>query len=224
MIANRLMCGRIAIAHPRFPRLERAMGQQYPPLHLCYNVAPTMPIPVVRLGAKGYELVPMRWGLVPSWSETANPKFSAFNARVETAAVKRAFRESFRRRRCVIPVSGFFEWRVESGRKQPYFITAADGEGLALAGLWDEWRGEGKILLSCTILVGPPNELVAPLHDRMPVILKEENIRPWLDPQTPIARLQNLLSPLPSADLQAFPVSAKVNSVRNDSPDLIAPV
>jgi putative SOS response-associated peptidase YedK len=219
------VCGRFAIGNPKLRRIAEVLGISFPEVLPRYNVAPTQEIPAIRRSAgDGYELLPMRWGLVPHWSREPGTGFSSFNARAESAATKPAFRDSFRSRRCLIPASGFYEWEHAGGCKHPWYFTDARGDGFAFAGLWDLWRGPDEELTSCTILVGPPNNIVGTIHDRMPVILPEEAYAVWLDPRSSIERLRSLLVPFPSERMRAWPVSAAVGNPRNESPDLIEPV
>jgi putative SOS response-associated peptidase YedK len=206
------MCGRFAIANSRFTRLERVLETPLPAVAPHYNIAPTQAIAVVRPTASGhYELELMRWGLIPAWAKEL-PRYSTFNARAETAHDKPAF-------------SGFYEWHAMGGRKQAYYLTSSDGEELVFAGLWDEWHSPaGERLLSCTILVGPANTFIAPLHDRMPIILPEEAFHTWLAPQTPLELLCQLLVPCAPQALRGWPVSPAVNQVRNDFPELLRPL
>lgn len=219
------MCGRFAIAAPRFERIEQALGVSFAPLAPRYNIAPTQPVDVVvDEGAHRYAMRPMRWGLVPHWSKEPTTKFSTFNARAETAPAKPAFRDAFRRRRCLIPASGFYEWKTAGKRKQPLYFTDDSGKGLAFAGLWDHWEGKADAIDSCTILVGPPNGLVAPVHDRMPVMLDEESFARWLDPQASPETLPDLLIPFPAHRMRSWPVDPAVGNARLDNPSLIEPV
>jgi putative SOS response-associated peptidase YedK len=220
------MCGRYAIATSRLPRIENALRIALPALAPRYNVAPTQPVPIIRATAeRRYELAEARWGLIPAWSKEPRTAYATFNARVETVATKPAFRAAYRARRCLVPASGFYEWREEGGRKQPWYFSAADGQELALAGLWEEWRGgESPLLLSCTILVGTANDLVAPIHDRMAVILGPEDYATWLDPAQDPATIAELLRPCPSTWLRGWRVSRAVNTARAEGPTLIAPV
>jgi putative SOS response-associated peptidase YedK len=220
------MCGRYAIATSRLPRIENALGISLPALALRYNVAPTQAVPIIRAAAeRRYELAEARWGLIPAWSKEPRTAYATFNARVETVATKPAFRAAYRARRCLVPASGFYEWREEGGGKQPWYFSAADGQELAFAGLWEEWRGgESPLLLSCTILVGTANDLVAPIHDRMAVILGPEDYAAWLDPAQDPATIAKLLRPCPSTWLRGWRVSRAVNAARAEGPMLIAPV
>jgi len=150
-----------------------------------YNIAPTDPVEVVRPAANGTtELVSMRWGLVPWWWKKPLKQLPAsFNARAESVADKPMFRDAFKRHRCIIPASGYYEWLKRPDGKQPYFISAADGGVLSFAGLWDRWKNPetGETAISCTIIVTDANELTRPIHDRMPVVLDKADIGPWLN-------------------------------------------
>jgi putative SOS response-associated peptidase YedK len=146
------------------------------------------------------------------------------NARAETVAEKPAYRAAFKRRRCLIAADGFYEWKPGTPKKQPFYIRLKGGEPFAFAGLWEHWEQEGKKIESCTIIVTDANKLMAPIHDRMPVILAPQEYDRWLDPalQDPAAILP-LLRPYPAGDMEAYPVSTLVNSPKNDRPELIAP-
>jgi putative SOS response-associated peptidase YedK len=219
------MCGRFVIAKPKFSRIEKVLESAFAELQPRYNVCPTQNIPVIRKkSAGGYEMVEMRWGLVPTWAKDPAVFHATFNARAETVAEKPSFRAAFRARRCLIPVSGFYEWKAVDKRKQAYYITGADEGGLALAGLWEERAGQGASLLSCTIIVGEPNELVATVHDRMPVILSESACADWLDPHTPTEVVSWFLQPYPASGMLCWTVSPSVNQARNDFPELIQPL
>lgn len=188
-----------------------------------YNVAPTQTVPIVRLRESGErELAAVRWGLVPSWSKDPASGPPLFNARSETAAEKPAFRSAFRNRRCVVPVSGFYEWKKTGDSKQPYYITRADGAIMLLAGLWEHrppTHAEPAVD-SMTILTTPANTFMAELHDRMPAILEPERVAAWLNLQTPADDLPAMLAPAPDGVLQAHPVSVRVSSPRNNDPAL----
>lgn len=219
------MCGRYAIATPHFSRIEQVLGTSFQAVQPRYNIAPSQNIPIIRQIDHGIELTELRWGLIPFWSKTPTTEYSTINARIETVATKPAFRGPFRTRRCLIPASGLYEWKQEGGKKQPYFITGMDDEGFAFAGLWDEWRdSSGFKLASCTIIVGPANELVAPIHDRLAIILPETTYAAWLDPKTSIEQVSGLLRPYPADQMRCWPVSKAVNQARNNAPELIEPI
>ena len=191
-----------------------------------YNLAPSQSVWAIRSATDGgRELVALRWGLVPAWSPEPRTAYSTSNARTETVAEKPTYRQAFRRRRCLIPADGFYEWRKLGARKQPYCIAPADGQPVAFAGLWERWERDGQVLESCTILVTQANVLMAPIHDRMPVILDPADEARWLDPTlTDPAALRPLLIPCPPSRLRVWPVSATVNDARHEGPELMAPV
>lgn len=219
------MCGRYTLrASPRQMALVfklDAIGDLRPR----YNIAPTQIAPVVRASADGTrELAELRWGLIPSWATDRSIASRMINARCESAATKPAFREAMRKRRCLIPADGFYEWQKQGGQKQPFFIHRSDDAPFAFAGLWESWLDEERRPLETfTILTTAANDQLRPLHERMPVILGEENYSQWLDPaSTDPKSLEPLLAdPPPNLVLQ--PISSHVNSVANDDPTCIAP-
>ena len=187
-----------------------------------FNIAPTQPVPVVRMTPQQAEpqrqFVFLYWGLVPSWADDPSVGNRMINARAETAADKPSFRTALRRRRCLIVADGFYEWQRLGQRRQPMFIHMRDDRPLAFAGLWESWEGaDHSALESCTILTTEANDLVRPIHDRMPVILAPADYARWLDPavQTPEPILP-LLRPYPSEPMEAYPVSTRVNSPTRD--------
>ncbi len=189
-----------------------------------YNIAPTTDIDVV-VGHEGARLLTrMRWGLCPGWwKKTLGELPATFNARAETIAEKPMFRSAFRRSRCVVPASGFYEWRPESGGKQPYYITAADGSILLIAGLWETWTdpATNEPVKSCTLIVTSANNSMAAIHDRMPVFLQRGDADRWLA----IAGGAELLKPAPEGFLRWWPVSRRVNATgRADVAGLIEPL
>ena len=218
------MCGRYLITTP-VEAIRRIFGvRQSPNLGPRYNVAPTQSVPIVRRGEAGRELVTVRWGLVPFWAKDLKIGHKLINARAETVADKPAFRDAFKRRRCLVIADGFYEWRRIDGGKQPYLIRVAGGRPFAFAGLWDHWtdKQSGERVESCTIIVTAANALVAPIHDRMPVILAPADYDRWLDPSA--ADGAALLPAFPAGEMEAFAVSPRVGNVRNDDPGLIEPV
>jgi putative SOS response-associated peptidase YedK len=191
-----------------------------------YNIAPTTSVDVVRLNPEGQrELVSMRWGLVPFfWKKPLKDVPATFNARAETVAEKPMFRDAFKRRCCIIPASGFYEWTGEKGAKQPHLFSAADGSPiLAFAGLWDRWRNpdDGEDVLSCTIIVSGASDWMTPYHDRMPVLLSSTAIDAWLDGSMGAEGL----TPAAESALREWPVSKRVNRTGegDDDPTLIEP-
>lgn len=217
------MCGRYTLYHDE-EDLTSLFDLDTFPLAPRYNVAPTQVVPIVRAGeGTGNERVDARWGLVPAWvQEPSAFKALLFNARSETAAEKPSFREAAKRARCVVPASGFYEWTAgEGGRKRPWYVHRRDGAPLVFAGLYAE-RAAGDPSVSTTILTTGPNEVLAPLHDRMPVVLDPADVARWLDPEErdPHA-LADLLRPCPAAWLEAYPVGPEVGNARVDDPSLI---
>ena len=190
-----------------------------------YNVAPTQEaLTVVRDGENRAEY--MRWGLVPFWAKDAAIGSRMINARAEGIAEKPAFRNAFKKRRCLILADGFYEWRKEGKTKTPMRIVLKSREPFAFAGLWESWKApDGESLHSCTIATTTPNELIAAIHNRMPVILSEEAERIWLDPEQHDARVLNdVLIPFPAGSMEAYQVSDTMNSARNDTPECVKPV
>jgi putative SOS response-associated peptidase YedK len=223
------MCGRFVQAHRAEEyahRFEAALLVDEPP-GPSWNVAPTDRVYAVAVHGGERSLGTFRWGLVPWFADSPKVGARHINARAETVATKSVFKDSFARRRCIVPAEGFYEWeRMESGGKLPHFVHAADGSTLALAGLWASWRDEsGDRLTTCAIVTTRPNELVAPIHDRMPVVLGAEHWEHWLDPEydDPDSLLA-MLSPAPDDFLTEHAVSTLVNDVKNDYPDLIKPL
>lgn len=225
------MCGRFVSTSPP-DQIARYFSAEAPEATLepSYNVAPTNDVYAVLEDGRARRVEPLHWGLVPWWAKDPSVGNRMINARAETLATKNAYKRAFARRRCIIPVDGFYEWSPVPGqkRKQPYFIHRPDGEPLALAGLWEVWRDPkepGEELRSCTIITGEPNEKVRRLHDRMPVILPPTAWDPWLDPDRhDLDLLGKLLVPAPASLLELRPVSTDVNNVRVKDAHLIDPV
>ncbi|HEX4953865.1 MAG TPA: SOS response-associated peptidase [Thermoanaerobaculia bacterium] len=221
------MCGRYTLATPGDVIAQQFELAATPSLAPRYNVAPTQEVPAVRAAkGGGRELAMMKWGLVPRWAEDPSIGNRLINARSETAAEKPSFRSAFKRQRCLVLADGFYEWqKAAGGVKQPFHIRLAGGGPFAFAGLWEHWQKEGQTVESCTLLTTGPNPLMAPIHDRMPVILDPTEYDLWLDPgQSDRARLEALLDPFPAERMEAWPVSRFVNSPTNDSPRCIEPV
>ena len=223
------MCGRYtlttdlgAVAHRFGVRmLDEAIGTHAPR----YNIAPTQAVIVVNDDGTRH-LTEMRWGLIPSWAKDPAIGNRMINARAETVATKPAFRAALRKRRCLIPADGFYEWQPAGRRKQPVYIALKSREPFGFAGLWESWDApEGEEIRTCTIITTEANELLKPIHDRMPVILMREAEAVWLDPaiQEP-ARLLPLLTPYPAQEMEANPVSTKVNNPATDGSACIEPL
>jgi putative SOS response-associated peptidase YedK len=192
-----------------------------------FNVAPTDDAAVVVQRDDHRAITAYRWGLIPHWSDTAKTGNRMFNARAETIDRQPAFRYAFSKRRCLVPVDAYYEWQKAGDVRQPYAVVRPDGRPIALAGLWAGWKDEdtGEIIRSFTIVTTSANSMMAPIHDRMPVVIPEEHWDRWLDSSLTdaeaLAELKNLLVPTPDGDLELYPVSQRVNSVRNDDPSLI---
>lgn len=218
------MCGRYALyTDPR--KIAEVFGLEAPvEYHVSYNIAPTQDILCITQNEAGARVGGLyRWGLVPFWSKEIG-KYSTINARAETVATKPTYREPFKKRRCLIPANGYFEWQQRPGKsKQPYFIHPKEEGLIAFAGLWDHWkREEGPELKSASIIVTAANEDTKAIHDRMPVILPKETWDTWLDPeQNNKEALERLLSVTSPGVMEPIPVSTRVNSPKNRGPELI---
>ncbi|EZH66803.1 hypothetical protein DH09_02360 [Bacillaceae bacterium JMAK1] len=187
-----------------------------------YNVAPTQQVVTVRNDGQQNRLGTLRWGFIPSWSKDPKIGYKMINARGETVHEKNSFRTAFKKRRCIIPASGFYEWKNIDGKKQPYHIQLKNGDPLAFAGLWETWSDKDETIHSCTIITTEANELMRDIHDRMPVILTPADYEAWLDPTiTESEYLLSYLEPYPAGDMIAYEVSTDVNSPHNNHANLI---
>jgi putative SOS response-associated peptidase YedK len=221
------MCGRYVIFGPH-SRNHREIDflqltLDFPP-H--FNAAPTQNLPVYRwTPERGGELGLLRWGLIPHWAKDAAIGPRLINARGDTLAEKPAFRAAFRLRRCLVPMAGFYEWKGEAGRKQPYCVRRSDGELFAVAGLHEHWTSpQGETVETFTIVTTDANAAMQPIHSRMPAIVPPQSYDAWLGKQgTPPVQLAALLRPYTGDDLQVYPVSTRVNAVKNDDESLIEP-
>src|SRR5687768_14677273 len=220
------MCGRFGLNHSQPVLADWYSASFLPELAPRYNIAPTTEILAVRATERGREGSMMRWGLIPYWVKGTKKLPVLNNARAETVAEKPAFRQSFRQRRCLIPASGFFEWKTEGRRKQPYFISSRDSMPFSFAGIWETWTVDtGEAKESCAIVTTECNELMQPIHDRMPVILAPEAWDAWLDPKVrKDEALLSLLKPFYADRMQAWPVSAAVGKVANQGKELFWPL
>jgi putative SOS response-associated peptidase YedK len=189
-----------------------------------YNIAPTQEAPIV-INEEGSEVIMMRFGLIPSWSKEKKTRYSLINARSETVANKPLFRRLLSKHRCLVPTTGFYEWKKNGSRKIPYLIRLKDEKYFALAGLWDHWKDpKGEEIKSFTIITTKANDALSRIHPRMPVMLSKEDEERWLSNQILSGRnLERLFVPFPSQLLESYPVSSAVNNVKNDTEDLIAP-
>jgi len=216
------MCGRFSLQTP-VPDLAELFDAEADSVEgrpARFNVAPTDDVLILRPREHRRQLAGVRWGLVPNWADAPGDLPLMINARAETLEVKRAFRDLIPERRCAILADGFFEWRQEHGVKQPYFVRRRDGAPMAMAGLWDTWRDRDSRVESCTIITTTANDLLEPLHDRMPVILDNPGAQLWLE-WTIGARTLDPLVPCASETLEVVPVGTRVNRVAYDDPDCV---
>lgn len=221
------MCGRYRLSSTeRF--LERFAIENEIELTPRYNIAPCQQVPVVRQHReRPVRIVSMvRWGLIPYWSKDDKRAYKMINARAETVAERPAFRESIQRHRCLVPADGFYEWARLAPGKQPYHFGMIDGSLFAFAGIWDRWKSPtGELVESCSILTTTPNTLLADIHDRMPVILQDEDYDLWLDPGYQHGEdILDMLRPFDASAMKRYPVSTRVNSVNNEDAECAAEV
>ena len=219
------MCGRYVITSA--PEAIRALFRYpaQPNFPARYNIAPTQPVPIIRIfeGVRGFALV--RWGLIPSWVKDPRHFTLLINARGETVAEKPAFRNAMKRRRCLFPANGFYEWKSDGARKRPYFIRPRVDGPIAFAGLWETWMGpNGEEVETACIITTTANRTLAPIHDRMPVVIAPDGFDLWLDcANVDAATAAALILPAPDDLFEAYEVSTAVNRTANDSAALIAP-
>ena len=214
------MCGRYALhAHPQVLALQFGLAA---PLDAAprYNIAPASEVLIVRAADGARDAAQVRWGLVPRWAKDPSIGTRLNNARAESIAEKPAFRDAYRRRRCLVPASGFYEWKAENGRKQPYYIYPSQGELFALAGLWESWSGPEGPLETCVIVTTGGNDKMRAIHDRMPVIVAPADYALWLDCR-PGSDPSALLRPCAPEEIEVRKVSRAVNNARSDSASLI---
>jgi putative SOS response-associated peptidase YedK len=217
------MCGRFQVTIPAATIQEIFQVDVLPDVLPRYNIAPTSGVVAVVEEDGVRRMQRFRWGLAPSWSKEGKPNASMINARSDGVASKPAFRAAFKRRRCLIPASGFYEWKRDGKVKIPHLIGLKGGEMFAMAGLWEVWRDkanpDAEPLFTCAIITTGPNALMEPIHDRMPVILPRDKWDAWLDPNTDAAVLQEMLVPYPAELMQEREVSQAVNNARNQGPE-----
>lgn len=220
------MCGRFTLRTPAERVAEEFQLEETLPLEARYNIAPAQEVLAVRSFEEEREAVTLRWGLIPFWSKDATNASRLINARSETAAEKPSFRESFKRRRCIIPADGFYEWKKEGAAKRPFYFRMKDERLFGFAGLWDEWRDpQGERVETCAILTTGANELLRPVHERMPVILRPETYDLWLEDDSRRRELRKeLLVPYPAEEMDCYAVSRAVNSPKNQGEELLLPV
>ncbi len=222
------MCGRYTLTTSAEQLARQFWLQRQPQVDPRYNIAPTQAVAVVvadRDHVNRTELRMMHWGLIPSWARDKAVGNRMINARSETVTTRPAFRTAIRRRRCLIPADGYYEWQNTGRAKQPYRITMPDGGVFAFAGLWERWQGDGPDAVeSCTVLTTKPNASLARIHDRMPVILPRDAYLQWIDPDlTDPPRALALIGTFPPDQLTAYPVGLTVNNPRNETPQCIEP-
>lgn len=219
------MCGRFALSAPAAVLRRHFDVREELRLMPRYNIAPGQQVAALRLSSGFKEMVMLRWGLIPFWAKDARIGSRLINARAETLEVKPSFRESFGKKRCLIPADGFYEWKEIPGQKtrQPYYITRTDNEPFAMAGLWSTWKNKatGEAVESCTIITTAPSPLLASIHNRMPAILPQELYDAWLNPLIVSGELKNMLKPFDTEDLKAYPVSGLCNNPKNDTPECL---
>lgn len=220
------MCGRFTLAADPETLATLFNLHQLPDLAPRYNIAPTQPVAAVRFdpnrNRRGFTY--LTWGLIPFWAKDSKIGARMINARAETVAEKPAFRGAFKYRRCLIPADGFYEWQKRTNGKQPYYITFEDHHPFAFAGLWERWQGDdGSVIETCILLTTSANELLRPIHNRMPVILDPGDYADWLAPTSSPSHLRQLLRPYSGTGLITFPVSPRVNNPTYDAPDCIQP-
>jgi putative SOS response-associated peptidase YedK len=224
------MCGRFTNrAQPEQIRSEFKVGRKNPDIYQPkYNIAPAQTIQVVFEPEKERIVTGLKWGLVPAWAKDSDIGNRMINARAETLTEKPSFREAFKKRRCIIPASGFYEWQKKgSAAKQPFYFYLPEKEVFGFAGLWEEWinKETGDVLETCIIITTEANEVLKPVHDRMPVILQAADYDEWLDSrENNTEKLQRLLAPYPAKDMSSHAVSRSVNIPDADSPELIEPL
>ena len=220
------MCGRFALLTHAEALIERfGVEEVIKRPEPRYNIAPSQTVTVV-VQRETKQLTEMRWGLIPFWAKDVSIGNRMINARSETVSEKPAFRSAFKKRRCLILADGFYEWQKLNGRKQPVRIQVDGGRPFAIAGLWEHWQSpDGSEIESCTLLTTEPNELLKPVHNRMPVIISPQDYALWLDPgaQHP-DELKSLLRPYPAEHLSFYSVSTHVNNPRNEDPLCIKPI
>lgn len=217
------MCTRFAFSNGDL--FDEFGAERVPDWPGSYNVAPTDRTLVVMCADGERIFHPMRWGLIPIWAKDASIGIRCLNARVETVFEKNAFRDAVLRRRCLVPADGFYEWKSIDGVKQPFFIHHPGGHALAMAGIWERWRGPDGQIESFSVLTSEPNAEMAELHNRMPVVLAHEDWDRWIDPDERSAEdLIDLLVPAPDGSLVMHPVDRGVGNTRAEGPELIRPI
>ncbi|PSL48446.1 putative SOS response-associated peptidase YedK [Salsuginibacillus halophilus] len=218
------MCGRFTL-HTDLAALETQFGLRIPPVTARYNISPTQYVLAAVSGDGKRWAGFFHWGLIPSEADDMRVGARMINVEAEKLEDNPAFVKLLRRQRCIIAADGFYKWGMENGVKQPYYMQLASGEPFAFAGLWDQWQSRDETILSCTIITTKANRLIAPIHDRMPVLLNDTAQQAWLDQNlTGYKELAPLLTPYPSEEMKVRPVTSDVNSPMNDHKALLAKV
>lgn len=217
------MCGRFTQRSDSKQLAKAFEVGEVPSVEARYNVAPTQDVLAVYEPGDGREAAFFKWGLVPSWAKDKSMGARLINARSETVAEKPAFRQAFKQRRCIIPADGFYEWQRRGEGKQPFFFRMRDDRPFGFAGLWERWQGEsGEVINSCAILTTEANEVLRPVHDRMPVILHPDDYEMWLDVDArKLDLVREMLRPYPAREITGYPVGTSVNSLRNQGAKLV---
>jgi putative SOS response-associated peptidase YedK len=224
------MCGRFRQTRSQKLLEDRFQAESEDEIEVIprYNIAPTQPVVTVRQepGKSSRRLSNMRWGLIPSWAKDMSGSGQAINARSESVTERLSFSDAVHYRRCLIPADGFYEWKRTGKTRQPYMFEVGEGELFAFAGLWDQWKDpQGKVIESCTILTTGSNDLLAEIHDRMPVIVPPDKYTLWLDPEVEdFDAVKAILQPYDASLMRHYPVSPRVNSVQNEDAECAAPV
>ena len=219
------MCGRFTVVSPADVLANYFGVAQIATSSPRFNIAPTQDVLAIRAAKnEGPEPVKLRWGLIPSWAKDIQIGSKMINARCETLSEKPAFRNAYKRRRCLIAANGFYEWVKDGKQKQPFLFRMDDFSPFAMAGLWERWQGPDKVVESCTIITTHANELLGQYHDRMPVILAPSQWNLWFNVDTPARELQTIMVPRSADEMMCYPVSKVVNKAGYDGPECIAPI
>lgn len=220
------MCGRFTLRTPAERVKREFLLEEVPSIEARFNIAPTQNILAIRHSPDGSEAIMLKWGLIPSWAKDDSIGAKLINARSETVDEKPSFREAFKRRRCIIPADGFYEWQRTGDRKQPFYFRLKDDRLFGFAGLWEKWHSpDGESLETCSILTTEANSVLKTMHDRMPVILDPEAYDLWLDEDVRKQDLRKeLLRPFPASEMMAYPVSTAINSPQHQGKELVLPV
>ncbi|HMK37094.1 MAG TPA: SOS response-associated peptidase [Desulfomonilaceae bacterium] len=223
------MCGRFVLITAGKDLAEQFQCEQFTHLEPRYNIAPSQQIAVIRLnpGTRQRECGFVKWGLVPAWAKDPSMGSKLINARAESAREKPAFRNAFKRRRCLVIADGFYEWKkLGKGKKQPYLFGLKNGRSFAFGGLWERWSSsDGQVVESCAVLTTDSNALLEAIHDRMPVIVRPNDYAAWLDPEVQKEEVLNkILQPFPADEMEGRLVSSRVNKADYEGPDCIEPL